>query len=280
MRSSNLLNLFDGRWPLVIGATVLVIVIALALSANVIYPDDPSSMVAQPLLWPGADPLYPLGTDSLGRDIAAGIVHGARISLKVGFVSTAVALLVGTVVGAIAGFYEGLVGDVLMRITELFQTIPQFMLAIVLLAILGPNIDTIIMALSIVSWPPIARLARAEFVVLRTREFVQSCKVIGMSDIRIMLTQILPNAMPPIIVMSSVLVATAILMEAGLSFLGLGDPNVITWGTMIGMGKDQLREAWYIVVVPGVALLITALSLNLFGEGLNDALNPRLREHH
>ncbi len=273
-----ILRTVAGRWPLAVGGVVLALVVLLALFADLLYPDDPLMMIAQPLLWPGTESAYPFGTDSLGRNIAAGIAHGARVSLLVGFGTTAVALLIGTAVGAIAGYYEGMVGDILMRITELFQTIPQFMLAIVLLAILGPSVETIIASLTIVSWPPIARLTRAEFIVLRNREFVQSCHIIGMSDARIILTQILPNAMPPIVVMSSVLIATAILMEAGLSFLGLGDPNVLTWGTMIGMGKDQLREAWYIVVVPGLALLITALALNLVGEGLNDALNPRLRE--
>jgi len=273
-----MLQLISARWALVIGGVLLSIVALMALSANFFYPDDPLNMAGQPLLWPGQDIEYPLGTDSLGRDISAGLFHGARTSLLVGFISTAVALLVGTAVGAVAGYYEGLIDDILMRITELFQTIPQFMLAIVLLAILGPSIEMIIAALTIVSWPVIARLARAEFIILRNREFVQSCKVIGMSDARIIMAQILPNAAPPIVVMSSILIATAILMEAGLSFLGFGDPNVLTWGTMIGMGKDQLREAWYIVVIPGLALLVTALALNLVGEGLNDALNPRLRE--
>jgi len=264
------------HWSLLVGGAILLAVGLMAASAGLLFPEDPFTMVDQPLLWPGAAGMQ-LGTDAMGRDMAAELFHGARVSLLIGFASTGAAVVVGTVVGALAGYYRGLVDDVLMRLTELFQTIPQFMLAIVLLAIVGPSIGTIVAALAVVSWPAIARLVRAEFMVISEREFVQSCRVIGMSDARIMLTQILPNALPTVIVTATVLVATAILMEAGLSFLGLSDPNVMSWGSMIGTGKDQLREAWYIVAIPGIALLLTALGLNLFGEGLNDALNPRLR---
>ena len=262
---------------LIVGGAILLLVAAMAATAGLVFPDDPFGMVDQPLLWPGEVPGLPLGTDSLGRDIAADLFHGARASLLIGLASTAAAVGIGVMVGAIAGYYRGLVDDALMRLTELFQTIPPFMLAIVLLAVLGARLGTIVTALALVSWPGIARLVRGEFLGLREREFVQSCKVVGMSDLRIIATQILPNALPPVIVTATVLVATAILMEAGLSFLGLSDPNVMSWGHMINMGRDQMREAWYIVVIPGLALLITALGLNLFGEGLNDALNPRLR---
>ena len=266
-----------GRWSLVAGGLVLVAVVLMAALAGLLFPDDPQAMVAQPLLWPGSDAAFPLGTDSLGRDIMAGLFYGARASLLIGFVSTAAALVVGGTVGAIAGYYRGPADDALMRISELVQTIPQFMLVIVLVVIFRPSIGTIIAALALVSWPGLARLVRAEFIVLREREFVEACRTMGLSDWRIIVIQILPNAFPTIIVSATILVASAILMEAALSFLGLGDPNLLTWGSMIGAGKDQLRSAWYIVVLPGAALLITALGLNLFGEGLNDALNPRNR---
>lgn len=259
-----------------VGGAILLAVVAMAGLAGVIFPEDPFAMIDQPLLWPGT-PGLPLGTDSLGRDIMADLFHGARASLLIGLASTAAAIGIGIVVGALAGYYRGLVDDALMRLTELFQTIPPFMLAIVLLVVLGTTLATIVTAIALVSWPAVARLVRSEFLSLREREFVQSCRVIGMSDARIILQQILPNALAPVIVTATVLVATAILMEAGLSFLGLSDPNVMTWGHMINMGKDQMRQAWYIVVIPGCALLVTALGLNLFGEGLNDALNPRLR---
>ena len=259
------------------GGAILLAVAGMAALAGAIFPDDPFAMADAPLLWPGSAPGLPLGTDSLGRDILAGLFHGARASLLIGLASTVAAVFIGILVGALGGFYRGLVDDALMRLTELFQTIPPFMLAIVLLVVLGTRLTTIVTAIALVSWPAVARLVRAEFLALREREFVQSCRVIGMSDARIILQQILPNALAPVIVTATVLVATAILMEAGLSFLGLSDPNVMTWGAMINMGKDQMRQAWYIVVIPGCALLVTALGLNLFGEGLNDALNPRLR---
>lgn len=266
------------NWTMALGIVLLAAVFLMALTANFVFPGDPYDMVGPPLMWPGEYEGALLGTDSLGRDIAAGIFYGSRVSLLVGFSSVAVAMIVGVLVGAFAGFYGGWVDDVLMRVTELFQTIPQFMLAIVVVAVLGPSVGVIIVSLAIVSWPAVARLVRGEFLVLRDRAYVHGCIVAGMGDLRIIFRQILPNAAPVIIVMSTILVATAILMESALSFLGFGDPNVLTWGTMIGMGRSQLRDAWYIIAIPGVALLLTALALNLVGEGLNDLLNPRLRQ--
>lgn len=260
------------------GLFILVLVLVVALVAPIVYPDDPWDMVAAPFLWPGTDPSYPLGSDMLGRDIASGIFHGARVSLAIGFVATLVATLVGTFVGAVGGFYGGRVDAVLTAVTELFQTIPPFILAVVLVAILQPTITTIIMAIAMVSWPTVARLVRSEILSLRSREFVQACFATGMSDARIIVRHVLPNALPPVIVTSALMVATAILLEAGLSFLGLGDPNVMSWGSIISAGRDALRSAWYITAIPGIAILLTVLALNLVGEGLNDVLNPRSRE--
>lgn len=261
----------------VVGLLILLLILAMAGLANVLFPEDPWDMVAQPLLWPGQDTEYPLGSDLLGRDLMSGLFHGARVSLLFGFSATLAALLVGVAVGALSGYYRGWVDDVLMRVTELFQTVPPFILAIVLVAILTPSAKTIVLAIAVVSWPGVARLVRAEFMALRGREFVQAGVVLGMGDARIMLTQILPNAMGPIIVSASLMVATAILLEASLAFLGLGDPNLMSWGTIIGAGRDALRTAWYIAALPGAAILLTVISFNLIGEGLNDALNPRLR---
>ena len=261
----------------VAGLLILLLILAMAGLANVLFPEDPWDMVAQPLLWPGQDTEYPLGSDLLGRDLMSGLFHGARVSLLFGFSATLAALLVGVAVGALSGYYRGWVDDVLMRVTELFQTVPPFILAIVLVAILTPSAKTIVLAIAVVSWPGVARLVRAEFMALRGREFVQAGVVLGMGDARIMLTQILPNAMGPIIVSASLMVATAILLEASLAFLGLGDPNLMSWGTIIGAGRDALRTAWYIAALPGAAILLTVISFNLIGEGLNDALNPRLR---
>lgn len=261
----------------VIGLVLLVFVFIVAIAGPLFVMSDPWDMATMPFLWPGQDAAYPLGSDTLGRDILTGIVHGSRVSLMIGFAATLAALGLGVTVGALAGYFRGWVDDVLMRITEIFQTVPTFLLAVVLVAIFKPSMLTIVLAISAVTWPSIARLVRAEFLSLREREFVQSCVVIGMGETRIMFRQILPNCLPPIIVMSSVMVASAILTESGLSFLGLGDPNLMSWGTMIGIGRDAMRTAWYMSALPGVAILITVLALNLVGEGLNDALNPRLK---
>ena len=261
----------------VVGLLLLVGVALMAISAPLLFPEDPWDMVAAPFLWPGQDPKFLLGSDIMGRDLASGLFHGARISLLVGFTATLAAVLLGTAVGAIAGFYGGRVDSALMALTELFQTIPQFIFAIVVVAILAPTVTTVTFALAIVSWPAIARLVRAEFMTLRERDFVLAGISVGMSNFRIITTQILPNALGPIIVTGSLMIATTILTEAGLAFLGLGDPNVMSWGTIIGAGRDALRSAWYITAIPGLAIMFTVLGLNLVGEGLNDALNPRLK---
>lgn len=259
------------------GIIILLMVLAMAISAGRLFPDDPWDMIAQPFVWPGQDRDIWLGSDMLGRDLAAGLFHGAKVSLLIGMAATTMAVVTGTTIGALAGYYRGPIDDLLMRFTELFQTIPQFIFAIVVVAILSPSVANVTLAIALVSWPSVARLVRGEFLALREREFVQASIAIGMGDLRIILTQILPNALGPIIVTGSLMVATAILTEAGLAFLGLGDPNVMSWGTIIGGGRDALRSAWYITAIPGLAILLTVLALNLVGEGLNDALNPRLK---
>jgi len=260
-----------------IGLAILAVVVFVALAAPILYPGSPWQGVAEPLLPPFEDSAYPLGTDLLGRDIAAGIAYGARVSLLIGIISTAVAVVIGVAIGALAGFYGGRVDDMLMRFTEFFQTIPAFAMAVVLVAIFSPNITSITLAIAVVSWPPVARLVRGEFLSLRSREFVQAAVVVGQTGPRIMATQILPNAISPIIVTASLMVATAILTESSLSFLGLGDRNMMSWGFMIGAARTMLREAWWLSVFPGLAILITVLAINLIGEGLNDAMNPHLR---
>jgi peptide/nickel transport system permease protein len=257
------------------GLIVLAIVVAMALSADLIYPDGALNIAGSPLTWPGVDRAFPLGTDSLGRDIAAGLVHGARVSLAVGLIAAGAASLIGACIGAVAGYYGRWIDDALMRFTDAVQTIPSFLLAIVIVGILEPSLKTIISAIALVSWPMIARLVRAEFLKLRNQDFVLSCRIIGMSDARIIFGQIFPNCLAPIIVASSLLVASAIIVEAGLSFLGLGDPNAISWGAIIGGGRSALRAAWYITVIPAVAVVLTVLALNLLGDALNDVFNPR-----
>jgi len=269
------------RWYLqpsiLIGASILLVVFAAALLAGTLYPGDPLDMVGAPFVWPGTDAQTPLGTDLMGRDLAAGLLHGARVSLLVGISSALVALAIGILVGAAAGFYRGWVDAVLTRITEFFQTIPAFLLAIILVAVLQPSITTIVFALGVTSWTSVARLVRAEFLSLREREFVKASVALGASDAHLILREILPNAWTPIVVSTALLVANAILSEAGLSFLGLGDPNVVSWGSMIGLGRDALRTAWYMTALPGLAIVLSVLALNLFSDALHAALNPRLR---
>lgn len=259
-----------------VGLAVLVLILAVALAGPWWYPTSPWRMVGRPFLAPFVMDRFPLGTDTLGRDIAAGLAHGARVSLLIGLVSTTVALLIGVPLGALAGYFGGWIDDLAMRFTEFFQTIPSFALAIVIVAILQPSLASIVIAIGIVSWPPVARLVRGEVMSLRTREYVQAAVTLGVSTPRIIFGQVLPNAVAPIIVMASLMVASAILLESALSFLGLGDPNLMTWGYMVGAGRTRLIDAWWVSFFPGFAIFLTVLALNLVGEGLNDALNPRL----
>ncbi|MEE3662055.1 ABC transporter permease [Brenneria sp. g21c3] len=259
-----------------IGALLLLMVLLMALSAHYFYPNGPWTMAARPYQWPMTNPGQPLGTDTLGRNILTSLLYGARISLWVGVASTLAACVVGIAFGTLAGFYGKAVDSVLMRITDAFQTVPSFLFAIVIVAVLTPSIGTIIFAIALVSWPMVARLMRAEVMRVKSAEFVQACRVLGMSDCRILLTQILPNSLSPIVVASSVLVSSAITTEAGLAFLGLGDPNVMSWGTIVNLGRASIRTNWYIAIIPGICILLTVLALNMLGDAINDAGNPRL----
>ncbi|WP_414644230.1 ABC transporter permease [Bosea sp. (in: a-proteobacteria)] len=260
----------------VLGLVVLAAIVLAALFGPMIYTVDPFDMIGRPAQAPSAR--FPLGTDVTGRDMLAGLLHGARVSLLIGVAASVCATVIGVAVGAAAGYWGKTVDAVLMRLTDFFLTIPSFVLAVVIIAIFRPSLVSVMSAIAIVSWPPVARLARAEFMAHRDREYVQACRAMGMSDWRIAVRQILPNALPPVIVVSSLLVATAILTESGLSFLGLADPNVVSWGYMIGVGRTLLRTAWWMSAIPGIAILVTVLCINLVGEGLSDALNPKLQE--
>lgn len=270
-------QLFSRNRGAVLGLGILALITFMAATASLFFPEDPFSLAGKSMSLPGENGFL-LGSDSLGRDVAAGIAHGAKTSLLIGLMATIVAVCVGIVMGALAGYYGGWIDNLLMRVTEMFQTIPSFIFAILLVAIMKPSIESIVIAIAVVSWPAVARLVRGEFLSLRNREFVQACHTLGMSDIRIMLGEILPNCLSPIIVIGSLMVATAILIESGLAFLGLGDPNIMSWGFQIGAGRTLLRSAWWVCTFPGIAILITVLAINLVGEGINDALNPRLRE--
>lgn len=268
-------RLFANNRGAVIGLVTLSVIIILALTAPLLFPVGPFSSVGKPFGIPFGDNLF--GTDQLGRDVAAGVVHGARTSLLIALIATLISIFAGTTIGCFAGYYPGWVDNILMRLTEFFQTIPSFVFALVLVAILQPSLKSIVIAISVVTWPPVARLVRGEMMAMRKREFVEACITLGMSDGRIIFQEILPNILSPIIVTGSLMVATAILIESALAFLGLGDPNIMSWGFMIGAGRSFLRTSWWLCAIPGGAILLTVLSINLIGEGLNDALNPRLR---
>jgi peptide/nickel transport system permease protein len=259
----------------ILGLAILALVCMAAALAPVVYPGSPWDMVGAPLQGPATAGAI-LGTDTMGRDIGAGIMHGASVSLMIGIASTVAALAVGVTLGSIAGFAGPLADRMIVRFIEIFQTIPNFVLAILLVAILTPSIGTIILAIGLVSWPPLARLTRIQVKSIASREFVQAARCQGQSSLSILLRHVIPNAMSPIIVTGSMTVASAILIEAALSFMGLGDPNFMSWGYMIGAGRTVIRQAWWASVFPGMAILLTAVAINLIGEALNDALNPRV----
>ncbi len=259
------------------GLMLLLAIVAVALAADWLYPKNPLGLAGRPLQWPSLEGPFILGTDASGRDIAAQIVHGARTTLVMALASTLIAIAVGIVIGALAGFYGGTVDNVLMRITEAFQTLPSFILLLVLVLVMGSSMQSVTIVIGIVSWPAVARLTRAEFLSLRSREFIQACRTIGLRDSRIIFREILPNGLASIIVYGSVVMAMAILLESSLAFLELSDPNVPSWGNLIGHGRKVLRSEWYVSAIPGVAILLTILAVSLVGQGLNDALNPRLR---
>ncbi|MCZ4353866.1 ABC transporter permease [Roseovarius aestuarii] len=273
----NVLRYFARSPAAMFGLVLLGCIIGFALFADVLYPKNPLGLAGRPLQWPDLTSRFLLGTDASGRDIAAQLVHGARTTLIMAGVSTVIAIAIGIVIGAIAGFYGGWVDNLLMRITEAFQTLPNFILLLVLVVVVGSTMTSVTLAIGVVSWPPVARLTRAEFLSLRSREFVQACRAIGLRNRWIIFREILPNALPPIIVYGSVVMALAILLESSLAFLELSDPNVASWGNLIGHGRKVLRSEWYVAAIPGGAILLTILAVNLVGQGLNDALNPRLR---
>ncbi|WP_199175856.1 ABC transporter permease [Telmatospirillum siberiense] len=267
----------SGYLSLTVGGAVFAAIVVTAAAARLLFPGDPTDMVTTPLLWPGQSGLFPLGTTSLGQDVAAGLVWGARASLQVGILAAAVGLLLGLVAGTLAGYCGGWIDAVLVRVIALFQTMPPFLLVVVIVAIDEPTLRTISLAIGLAGWPTVARLVRAQVRSLRQAEFVLAARCQGYGTTRIVLGEILPNALPPVIATVSVLVANAILMEAGLSFLDMGDPNIVSWGSMIGAARDTLRIDWYLAVLPGLAIALTVLSLNLVSDGLTEVLSPRRR---
>lgn len=218
---------------------------------------------------------YPFGSDDLGRDMLVRMAHGARVSLLVGFAAAACSAVLGIVIGALAGFSGGRLDELFMRVAEAFQVVPQFFLAILIVALFGPSLLKIILVIGVLSWPGTARIIRAEFLKLRGQDFVAAARLAGASRPRLIFSEILPNALPPVIVNASLQVASAILTEANLSFLGLGDPDQVSWGQLLFAAQPFLKQAWWMAVFPGLAILVTTLGFNLLGDGLNDLLDPR-----
>jgi len=262
----------------VIGGVVVLVLVALAVLAPVLAPRDPNRPDIKSIL---AEPSrsHPLGTDQLGRDVLSRMLYGARVSLAVGFVSVGIATVIGLVLGSIAGYNGGLVDGFVMRLVDLMLVFPRFFLLLAVLAFLKPSIWTIMAVIGLTGWMGVTRLVRAEFLSLKEREFVVWSHAIGATGFRVVWRHILPNAMAPVLVAMTLGIPAAILTESGLSFLGLGvQPPYATWGNILNEGKDTIEIGWWLSFYPGVAILLTVLSYNLLGEGIRDALDPRLRQ--
>ena len=267
---------FLKSYSAVTGLTILIGIAVMGFIGPFFYPTDPFDMVWTPFSPPGADGFL-LGTDYLGRDILSQIINGARVSIAIGFSAALVSCFIGIGIGSFAGFYGGWVEETLMRITEFFQVLPTLLFAMVIVALFGSSVLSITLAIGAVSWASVARITRSEFLRIKELDFVLASRSSGSNNMALIFRVILPNAAAPIIVQSALLVGAAITFEAGLAFLGLSDPNVVSWGQVIGSNRVYILDATYTVTFPGVAIFITVLAISLVGDGLNDALNPKLR---
>ena len=260
------------------GGVVVAALVLLAVLAPLLAPRDPNRPDTKRILAPPSRSHW-FGTDQLGRDVLSRVLYGARVSLAVGFVSVGIATLIGILLGSAAGYHGGVADNVIMRLVDLMLVFPRFFLLLAVLALLRPSIWAIMAIIGLTGWMGVARLVRAEFLTLREREFVIWSESIGAGTLRVVFRHILPNAMGPVLVAMTLGIPAAILTESGLSFLGLGvQPPYATWGNILNDGKDVLEIAWWMTLFPGLAILITVLSYNLMGEGIRDALDPRLRQ--
>ena len=276
-QAKNFWHYFKRRRMAVGGLVMILIMFLIAGLASYLAPHDPGKTDVSLKLKPPSLHYY-VGTDQLGRDVFSRMLYGSRISLSVGFVAVGISILIGILVGAVAGFYGRWVDSLLMRFVDTMLCFPSFFLILTVVALLGPSIFNIMVVIGITSWMGTARLVRAEFLSLRERDFTQAAKALGVKDLRIIFRHILPNALAPVFVSATLKVASAILVEAGLSFLGFGvQPPAPSWGNILTEGRTYIFDAWWLTVFPGLAILITVLSFNLLGEGLRDALDPRLR---
>ncbi len=257
----------------------LYLIIGFVLAATLAYqlsPYDPFALGDETLIAPRGD--HWMGTDDLGRDTLSRVIHGSRVPLLVGFLATAASMALGILIGSLSGYFGGRTDIVLMRVTEYVLVVPRFFLALLVVAMLGTGIEKIIFVIGILGWPEVARVVRAQFLTFREREFVIAARAIGASHAKVIFREILPNAIPPAVVVASILVARAILLEAGLSFLGLGDPNLISWGSLLSEAQERISASVWLALFPGLAISLLVLCINLFGDGINDVLNPKLRK--
>ncbi len=271
-------QVFSRNWTAMLGLVVLGLVVLATLYGQLFFDRNPYEIVWAPHEAPNLAADFPLGTDYLGRDVMVGVLKGGAPTLAVAACAALITMVLGMGIGALAGFYGGWIDTALMRLAEFFQVLPALLFAMVLVTLFSPTLTTIALAIGVVSWPQTARLTRAEFLKIRELEYVAAARSIGSGSARLIWRVILPNAAPPLIVSATLTIGIAILFEAGLSFLGLGDPNVMSWGLMIGANREYLLDAWWPVTFPGLAIFFTVLAVSLVGDGLNDAFNPKLRE--
>lgn len=266
------------RNKVAVGGTILVcFFVALALFSPYISPYDPLKIdLTNRHNPPSKDHI--MGTDEFGRDVLSRVIWGARVSMLIGFISAGISTILGIGLGSISGYYGGRIDNIIMGVVDIFMVLPTFFLILIIVALFGSSIWNIMAVIGITSWPGTARIMRAQFLSIREKEFIEAARALGSNDLRIILLHILPNAVYPVIVNSSLLIANSILTEASLGFLGLGDPSIISWGLMLNRALQYMRNSWWQTIFPGLCIFCIVLSFNVIGDGLNDALNPRLRE--
>jgi dipeptide transport system permease protein len=266
-----------------IGLGIIAIVLFLAVFADVIAPHDPNlpdrTAFLKPPFWlAGGSLTYPLGTDAIGRDMLSRLIHGARLSLLIGIAVVTLAIIVGTLLGLAAGFFRGIFETLVLRLMDILLTLPSLLLAVVIVAVLGPGLMNAMLAVAVVVLPHYVRIARAAVVAERSKDYVTAAAVAGAGTARLMFSEVLPNCMPPLIVQATLGISTAILDAAALGFLGLGaQPPSAEWGTMLADAREFVLRAWWVVTFPGLMILLTVLAFNLLGDGLRDALDPKLK---
>ncbi|VAX16256.1 Dipeptide transport system permease protein DppC (TC 3.A.1.5.2) [hydrothermal vent metagenome] len=274
--SGMFVNKFKRDTLAISGSIIVGLLFIVAIFAPFIAPYDPAAIDTKQL-FQSPSLAHLCGTDDLGRDVFSRMVYGSRISLTVGFVAVGIATVIGLVIGAVAGYFGGWLDNILMRFVDLMLTIPTFFLILAVIAFLEPNIYNIMIVIGVTGWMGVARLVRAEFLALKERDFVMAARALGVTDLMIIAKHILPNAMAPVLVSATLGIAGAILTESALSFLGIGvQPPTPSWGNILTVGKDNIEFAWWLSIYPGVAILVTVLGYNLLGEGIRDALDPRL----